>query len=74
MNSNNYKGGFWELEGYISEEKFAEKEMQYEKTLKLINGYISFLQRAKQSQTLMDSSLPQYPITPLPNTSMPEPE
>ena len=41
-------------EGYISKEKFQKREKQYEKTLKLINGHISFLQKAKQSQSSVD--------------------
>lgn len=35
-------------EGYIAAAIFSQREMQYEKVLKLINGYIAFLQKAKQ--------------------------
>jgi four helix bundle protein len=34
-------------EGYINEELFKKFEEQYKKVLKLINGYISFLQKSK---------------------------
>jgi four helix bundle protein len=35
-------------EGYISQEVFDKFEQQYKKVLKLINGYISFLQKSKK--------------------------
>ncbi len=34
-------------EGYINKEVFKKFEGQYQKVLKLINGYISFLQKSK---------------------------
>lgn len=34
-------------EAYINEEIFKTIELQYQKVLKLINGYISFLQKSK---------------------------
>ena len=36
-------------EGYISKDKLTERELHYERVLKLINGYISFLQKSKSS-------------------------
>ncbi len=52
-------------EGYLSKETFSLREIQYEKVLKLINGYISFLQKSKQS------SKPQVSVSSIPNTSLP---
>jgi len=51
-------------EQYITPEIFMLREQQYEKVLKLINGYISFLQKAKQDQS-------GGPNTHYPNTSIP---
>ena len=36
-------------EGYISRQTLKDRESQYEKVFKLINGYISFLQKSKNS-------------------------
>jgi four helix bundle protein len=36
-------------EGYIAQEVFSKFELQYKKVLKLINGYISFLQKSKSN-------------------------
>ena len=46
-------------EEYLSKETFVQRELQYEKVLKLINGYIAFLQRAKQDQST--KPITQYP-------------
>ncbi len=66
MNSNNYKGGFRELEGYVSEEKFAEREMQYEKNIKVNKRvYFFFTENETISDTngLFITPIPHYPIT-----------
>jgi len=39
-------------EGYITKEKYVIRERQYEKVLKLTNGYIKFLQISKKEQIL----------------------
>jgi four helix bundle protein len=58
-------------EGYISKQVFTLRAEQYETTLKLINGYLSFLQKEKEKQnkTIKDSAT--LPNTSLPNTSLP---
>jgi len=64
-------------EGYIASETFSQREIQYEKVLKLINGYISFLQKSKQAvkETKAATPLPNtsLPNTTLPNTTLPNP-
>jgi four helix bundle protein len=51
-------------EGYISKEVFTQRVQQNETTLKLINGYLSFLQKEKQNSNIKSSAT-------LPNTSIP---
>lgn len=50
-------------EGYISEEKYRKRQNQYEKVLKLTNGYIKYLQRCKNEsdQRLKKSGKPPIP-------------
>ena len=37
-------------EGYISEEKYRTREIQYGKVMRLTNGYIKYLQRCKKNE------------------------
>ncbi len=56
-------------EGYLSKEIFSLRAQQYDKVLKLINGYISYLQKAKQFQSGKANT--SISNTLIPNTSIP---
>ena len=43
-------------EKYITENVFTEYELQCEKVFKLINGYISYLERSQKTTTKINSS------------------
>jgi len=49
-------------EEFLTRQIFVQRELQYEKVLRLINGYIAFLQKSKESTKQ---------TTPLPNNSIP---
>ena len=52
---------------FIPKDQLNLLEKDYHKILKLLNGYISFLQEKKSNPQKTNYSLPNYPFTYLPN-------